>query len=151
MIQYDFVSHWLNAYTKWSLALKRTWGENSPQKHILFGNVSQLSCHLSDSRLWGSLSNLVYIVVSPHRFWVLLSIQMTVSLQGMSSANERQCYTVMSSLICWAHTQNDPLKIEVNGALSWKMWGHHLFLMGHHSNASDCGYRFCSHHWAHAL
>ena len=27
---------------------------------------------------------------------------------GMGSANERWCYSVMSSLIGWAHTQNDP-------------------------------------------
>ena len=27
---------------------------------------------------------------------------------GMGSANERRCYIVMSSLIGWAHTQNDP-------------------------------------------
>ena len=27
---------------------------------------------------------------------------------GMGSANQRQCYIVMLSLIGWAHTQNDP-------------------------------------------
>ena len=47
---------------------------------------------------------------------------LSVIILGMGSANERWHYIVMSSLIGWAHTQNDPWLIDWPMALEL-IWG----------------------------
>ena len=54
-------------------------------------------------------------------------------LLGMGSANERQCYNVMSSLTGWTHTQNDLWSmhdqcISRNSMVSHSWWPQYKFL-----------------------
>ena len=54
---------------------------------------------------------------------------------GMDSANERRCYSVTSSLIGWAQTQNDPCLWMIL-SISQKSWMYYDPWRGHF-------YRFC--------
>ena len=41
-------------------------------------------------------------------YWILEKLTMSGIILCMRPANEQQCYNATSSLIGWAHTQNDP-------------------------------------------
>ena len=48
-------------------------------------------------------------------YWILEKLTMSGIILCMRPANEQQCYNATSSLIGWAHTQNDPCRLQWDG------------------------------------
>ena len=84
--------------------------------------------------LFGSLFWSTHFFFIPRKCTWIWTLQSAGNILSMGSANERWCYIVMSCIIGWVHTQNDPWKwcpllfwllsvlIPVQTDLSLKQW-----------------------------
>ena len=103
MLHSNVTSHWLGAYTKWSL-------------FTVWCNIYITGPWEMGQHLCCAMTKHILVIES----WALPDGISGIIL-CMRPANERRRYIVTSSLIGWAHTQNDPCKCQ-NAIMIIQYW-----------------------------
>ena len=100
-----------------------------------------------ESKLWTGLEGCLWdhFVYAPSQWettlqWSIISLWLELIgiILCMRLANERQCYNVTLSLICWAYTQNDPCCLYESVAILCHYNVVNLFLIPHNRHPISC-------------